>query len=91
MALRYGFDHFGILQLGNEGDACTLTNRLALHDLPSGLADAYDKRHRFGDSAVFKSLHTSSIPSTWKAGAPFPAVAAIFSISSALTCWHACR
>ncbi len=68
MALRYGFDHFGILQLGNEGDACTLTNRLALHDLPSGLSDAYDKRHRFGDSVVFKSLHTSSIPSTWKAG-----------------------
>ena len=72
MALRFGFDHFGILQLGNEGDACTLTNRLALHDLPSGLADAYDKRHRFGDSAVFKSLHTSSIPSIWKAQDPHP-------------------
>lgn len=72
MTLRYGFDHFGILQLGNEGDACTLTNRLTLHDLPSGLADAYDKRHRFGDSAVFKSLHTSSIPSVWKARDPLP-------------------
>ncbi len=72
MALRYGFDHFGILLLGNEGDACTLTNRLALHDLPSGLADAYDKRHRFGDSSVFKSLHASSIPSIWKADDPHP-------------------
>ncbi len=72
MALRYGFDHFGILQLGNEGDACTLTNRLALHDLPSGLADAYDKRHRFGDSSVFKNLHTSAIPSIWKADDPQP-------------------
>lgn len=67
MTLRYGFDHFGVLQLGNEGDACTLTNRLALHDLPSGLANEYDKRHRFGDSAVFKSLHSSTIPSIWKA------------------------
>ncbi|MCV9962900.1 helix-turn-helix transcriptional regulator [Pararhizobium sp. BT-229] len=68
MSLRYGFDHFGILQLGSEGDACTLSNRLALHDLPSGLAEEYDKRHRFGDSIVFKSLHASTIPSVWKAG-----------------------
>ncbi len=70
MSLRFGFDHFGILQLGNEGDACMLSNRLALHDLPSGLAEEYDKRHRFGDSVVFKSLHGSIIPSVWKAGDP---------------------
>lgn len=68
MALRYGFDHFGILQLGNEGDASLLANRLVLHDLPSGLAEEYDKRHRFGDSLVYKSLHRSIIPSIWKAG-----------------------
>ena len=70
MALRYGFDHFGILQLGNEGDACMLSNRLVLHDLPSGLAEEYDKRHRFGDSVVFKSLHRSTIPSVWKSDDP---------------------
>ena len=70
MALRCGFDHFGILQLGNETDACMLSNRLALHDLPSGLAEAYDKRHRFGDSIIYKSLHKSIIPSVWKADDP---------------------
>ncbi len=70
MSLRFGFDHFAILQLGNEGDACMLSNRLALHDLPSGLAEEYDKRHRFGDSAAYKSLHTSIIPSIWKADDP---------------------
>lgn len=70
MSLRFGFDHFGILQLGNEGDACMLSNRLALHDLPSGLAEEYDRRHRFGDSMVFKSLHMSVIPSIWTADDP---------------------
>ena len=70
MALRHDFDHFGILQLGNEGDACMLSNRLVLHDLPSGLAEEYDKRHRFGDSVVFKTLHKSTIPSIWKSDDP---------------------
>jgi DNA-binding CsgD family transcriptional regulator len=56
MSLRFGFDHFAILQLGNEGSACMLSNRLALHDLPAGLAEEYDKRHRFGDSVAYKSL-----------------------------------
>ncbi len=70
MSLRFGFDHFGILQLGNENDACMLSNRLTLHDLPSGLAEEYDKRHRFGDSLVYKSLHASSISSVWKADDP---------------------
>lgn len=70
MSLRFGFDHFGILQLGNEGDACMLSNRLALHDLPSGLAEEYDRRHRFGDSVAYKSLHASTIPSIWKADDP---------------------
>lgn len=70
MALRFGFDHFGVLQLGNEADACMLSNRLVLHDLPSGLAEEYDKRHRFGDSVVFRSLHRSTISSIWKADDP---------------------
>ncbi|MDO9418311.1 helix-turn-helix transcriptional regulator [Pararhizobium sp.] len=67
LSLRFGFDHFGILQVGNEGDACMLANRLVLHDLPSGLAEEYDKRHRFGDSALYRSLHASIISSVWKA------------------------
>jgi DNA-binding CsgD family transcriptional regulator len=70
MSLRFGFDHFAILQLGNEGSACMLSNRLALHDLPAGLAEEYDKRHRFGDSVAYKSLHKSAIPSIWKADDP---------------------
>ncbi|OLP55144.1 hypothetical protein BJF92_17285 [Rhizobium rhizosphaerae] len=67
LALRFGFEHFGILQLGNEKDMGSLAGKLALHDLPSGLAEEYDKRHRFTDSAVFKSLHQSTIPSLWRA------------------------
>lgn len=66
MTTRYGFDHFGILQIGAEGAACMLSNRLLLDDLPSGLAEEYDKRHRFGDSALYRSLHTSIISSVWK-------------------------
>jgi DNA-binding CsgD family transcriptional regulator len=66
MALRYGFSHFGILQLGNENDACMLSSRLVLHDLPSGLAEEYDKRHRFGDSLFYKTLHRSAISSVWR-------------------------
>jgi DNA-binding CsgD family transcriptional regulator len=68
MALRFGFNHFGILQLGNENDACMLSTRLVLHDLPSGLAEEYDKRHRFGDSLFYKTLHTSIISSVWRSG-----------------------
>lgn len=70
LALRYGLDHFGILQLGNENDACMLSSRLVLHDLPSGLAEEYDKRHRFGDSLVYRSMHQSAIPSVWTAEEP---------------------
>nr|WP_234886849.1 helix-turn-helix transcriptional regulator [Sinorhizobium terangae] len=70
LALRFGFGHFGILQLGNENDACMLSSRLVLHDLPSGLTEEYDKRHRFGDSIVYKALHASNISSVWRANDP---------------------
>lgn len=66
-ALRYGFEHFGVLQLAAERDGSTLSGKLVLHDLPAGLAEAYDKRHRFGESDVFKSLHRSAISTVWRA------------------------
>jgi DNA-binding CsgD family transcriptional regulator len=65
MALRYGFEHFGVLQLTNEHETSTLTSRLMLHDLPAGLAETYDKRHRFNDSALFKSFYRSTISTIW--------------------------
>lgn len=65
MALRYGFDHFGIVHLTNDSDASLLSGRLILHDLPSGMAEEYDKRHRFSESLVYESLITSAIPSIW--------------------------
>ncbi|MDK1384435.1 helix-turn-helix transcriptional regulator [Sinorhizobium sp. 8-89] len=70
LALRFGFGHFGVLQLGNENDACMLSARLVLHDLPSGLAEEYDKRYRFGDSIVYRALHASNISSVWRADDP---------------------
>ncbi|WP_275789014.1 helix-turn-helix transcriptional regulator [Pararhizobium gei] len=70
IALRFELDHFGILNLGNESEACTLSNKLMLHDLPSGLAEEYDKRHRFGDCDVFESMHRSNIPSVWTSDDP---------------------
>jgi hypothetical protein len=53
MALRYGFEHFGVLQLVNEHETSTLATRLVLHDLPAGLAEAYDKRHHLDGLAGF--------------------------------------
>lgn len=67
LALGSGFDHFGVLQLGQEADPATLTARLVLHDLPPGLAEEYDRRHRFSDCLVFKGLHASTVPSVWTA------------------------
>lgn len=66
MALRYGFEHFGVLQLTNEHETSTLTSRLMLHDLPAGLAETYDKRHRLNDSAIFKSFYRSTISTVWR-------------------------
>jgi DNA-binding CsgD family transcriptional regulator len=67
MALRYGFEHFGVLQLVNEHETSTLATRLVLHDLPAGLAEAYDKRHRLNDSALFRSFYKSTISTVWQA------------------------
>ena len=67
MALRYGFEHFGVLQLANEHETSLLASRLLLHDLPAGLAETYDKRYRFNDSAFFKSFYKSTIPTVWRA------------------------
>ncbi|WP_246723698.1 LuxR family transcriptional regulator [Rhizobium sp. ARZ01] len=69
-ALRYGFEHFGVLQLAAEQEGSNLSSKLILHDLPAGLAESYDKRHRFSDSDVFRSLHRSVIPTVWRSGAP---------------------
>lgn len=66
MALRHGFEHFGVLQLANEHETSLLAGRLVLHDLPAGLAEAYDKRHRLNDSALFKSFYKSTIPTVWR-------------------------
>ncbi|MCF3640819.1 LuxR family transcriptional regulator [Rhizobium sp. TRM95111] len=66
MALRYGFDHFGVVQVANEAETSNLAGRLVLHDLPAGLAETYDKRHRFSESDLFRSLHRSVIPTVWR-------------------------
>lgn len=67
MALRHGFEHFGVLQLANEHETSALAGRLVLHDLPAGLAETYDKRHRLNNSDLFKSFYKSTIPSVWLA------------------------
>ena len=72
MALRHGFEHFGVLQLVNEHETSQLATRLMLHDLPAGLAEAYDRRHRLNDSTLFKSFYKSTISTVWLK-APRPA------------------
>ena len=66
MALRYGFEHFGVLQLINEHETSQLATRLMLHDLPAGLAETYDKRYRLNDSTLFKSFYKSTISTVWR-------------------------
>ncbi len=66
MALRYDFEHFGVLQLINEHETSQLATRLMLHDLPAGLAETYDKRHRLNDSTLFKSFYKSTISTVWR-------------------------
>ena len=66
MALRHGFEHFGVLQLANEHETTQLAHRLVLHDLPAGLAETYDRRYRLNDSALFKSFYQSTIPTVWR-------------------------
>lgn len=69
-ALRYSFEHFGVLQLTAEQEGSNLSSKLVLHDLPAGLAETYDQRHRFSESDVFKSLHSSVISTVWQATIP---------------------
>lgn len=71
MALRYDFEHFGVLQLTNEHETSQLAMRLMLHDLPAGLAEAYDKRHRLNDSTLFKSFYKSTISTVWRSADHF--------------------
>ncbi|QRM54295.1 helix-turn-helix transcriptional regulator [Sinorhizobium sp. BG8] len=66
MALRYRFEHFAVLQLANEHEVSNLGSRLVLHDLPAGLTETYDKRHRFSDSAAFRRFHKSVISTAWR-------------------------
>lgn len=66
-ALRYGFAHFCVLQVAAEQEGSNLSGKLVLHDLAAGLAETYDKRHRFSESDVFQSLHRSVIPTVWRA------------------------
>ena len=70
MALRYGFEHFGVLQLASEHETSALAGRLMLHDLPAGLAETYDKRHSLNDSTLFKSFYRSTISTVWRADDP---------------------
>ncbi|MCP8896881.1 LuxR C-terminal-related transcriptional regulator [Shinella daejeonensis] len=67
MALRRGFNHFGILQLTNEQDSSALASRLVLHDLPAGLPEDYDARHHLGETALFRSFFRSTISTLWRA------------------------
>jgi DNA-binding CsgD family transcriptional regulator len=66
MALRSGFDHFCLLRLFSDLAAPTLSSQLELHDLPSGLADEYDSRFQFSESAMFKALQDSALPTIWQ-------------------------
>lgn len=67
IALRYGFEHFCVLQVAAEMEASNFSSKLVLHDLPAGLAEAYDKRHRFSESDIYRSLRRSVIPTVWRA------------------------
>lgn len=66
-ALRFGFEHFCVIQLAADQEGGSLASKLVLHDLSAGLAETYDKRHRFQESDVAKSLHRSAIPTVWRA------------------------
>jgi len=65
MAIRHRFDHFCVLQVFSDRAISSLAGHLILDDLPLGLADAYDKRYKFTDSALLKSIQGSTLPSLW--------------------------
>lgn len=65
MALKAGFDHFSLLRLFSDQPSQTLSSQLELHDLPGGLAEAYDARFSFGSSQLFQTLQETTLPSYW--------------------------
>jgi DNA-binding CsgD family transcriptional regulator len=65
MALRTGFDHFCLMRLFSDVPSPTFSSQLELHDLPAGLAEAYDERFAFAQSGMFKMLHETTIPTVW--------------------------
>lgn len=67
IALRYGFEHFCLFQVAADMEGSNFSSKLILHDLSAGLAETYDKRHRFSESDICKSLRRSVIPTVWRA------------------------
>lgn len=65
VALEHFFEHFCILQIGGDKTGHSFVQQLILHDLPSGLAEDYDRRFKFGDSELFKMLQSSTLPTIW--------------------------
>lgn len=65
MTLRAGFEHFCLLRLFTDIPSPTLTSQLELHDLPAGLAEAYDSRFSFGESGLFRMLQETTLPTYW--------------------------
>ena len=66
IALQHFFEHFCILQIGGDKTGHSFVQQLILHDLPSGLAEDYDRRFKFGDSELFKLLQVSTLPTIWR-------------------------
>lgn len=65
MALRAGFEHFCLLRLFSDVPSPSLSSQLELHDLPAGLAEAYDERFAFADSGLFRALLETALPTIW--------------------------
>ncbi len=65
IALKHGFDHFVILRLFSDSAQPALAEQLELHDLPPGLAEEYDARFNFGESALFHALQETTLPTAW--------------------------
>lgn len=65
MALRAGFEHFCLMRLFADVPSPTLSTQLELHDLPAGLAEAYDGRFAFSESGLFKMLQETTLPTYW--------------------------
>jgi Autoinducer binding domain len=66
LALQHHFEHFCILQTGGDRAGVSFVQQLILHDLPTGLAEDYDRRYKFGDCDFFKMLQVSTLPTLWR-------------------------